>query len=83
MTTAMKVRLLYFASLADRAGRSEETVETHAPSLRALYAEIAGTYGFTFEPERLRVAVNGALVVWDGVLADGDEVVFLPPVSGG
>ena len=28
-------------------------------------------------------AVNGALTAWDHALADGDEVVFLPPVSGG
>ena len=32
---------------------------------------------------RLRVAVNGALADWRHALRDGDEVVFLPPVSGG
>jgi molybdopterin converting factor small subunit len=31
----------------------------------------------------LRVAVNGAFTGWDRQLADNDEVVFLPPVSGG
>ena len=79
----MKIKLLYFASLADRAGRSEESIDTSAASPRALYADVAKTHGFTFAPERLRVAVNGALVAWDRALADGDEVVFLPPVSGG
>jgi molybdopterin synthase sulfur carrier subunit len=79
----MRIRLLYFASLADRAGRTEETIETSANAPRDLYAQVAGTHGFPFAPERLRVAVNGALAPWDRTLADGDEVVFLPPVSGG
>ncbi|HKE47205.1 MAG TPA: MoaD/ThiS family protein [Rhodanobacteraceae bacterium] len=79
----MKIRLLYFASLADRAGRTEEIRDTVATNPRDLYAEIAREHGFAFAPERLRVAVNDALVGWDHALADGDEVVFLPPVSGG
>jgi sulfur-carrier protein len=79
----VKIRLLYFASLTDRAGCAEEIVETAAPAPRDLYAEVAGIHGFAFPVERLRVAVNGALTAWDHALADGDEVVFLPPVSGG
>jgi molybdopterin synthase sulfur carrier subunit len=79
----MNVRLLYFASLADRAGCAEEQRESHASTPRALYAEVAAAHGFAFTPDRLRVAVNGAFVEWDHPLADRDEVVFLPPVSGG
>jgi molybdopterin synthase sulfur carrier subunit len=79
----MKVKLLYFASLADRAGCSEELRETAATNPRDLYAEVAAAHALGFAPERLRVAVNGALTGWERALADGDEVVFLPPVSGG
>lgn len=79
----MNYRLLYFASLRDAAGCSEETVASTAGDARALYAELAARHGFTFTPERLRVAVNGAFTGWDHALADHDEVVFLPPVSGG
>ena len=32
---------------------------------------------------RLVVAVNGEYVPMDHVLADGDEVALIPPVSGG
>lgn len=79
----MKYRLLYFASLCDAAGRSEETVDSDAPDVLALYAELAARHGFTFTPPHLRVAVNGVFADWNQQLADNDEVVFLPPVSGG
>jgi molybdopterin converting factor small subunit len=79
----VKVKLLYFASLADRAGRSEETRETSAANPRDLYTEVSRVHAFVLAPERVRVAVNGALAGWERELADGDEVVFLPPVSGG
>lgn len=79
----MNYHLLYFASLRDAAGCSGETVASTAGDARALYAELAARHGFTFTTERLRVAVNGAFTSWDRALADDDEVVFLPPVSGG
>lgn len=79
----MNYRLLYFASLCDAAGRAEESVASDAGDVRALYSELAARHGFTFPPERLRVAVNGEFADWNRHLVDNDEVVFLPPVSGG
>lgn len=79
----MKIRLLYFASLADCAGRASEEVESAAVHPSALFAEVGKRHGFAMDATRLRVAVNGKLVDWLQPLADGDEVVFLPPVSGG
>lgn len=79
----MKIHLLYFAALRDAAGCAEETFTSAAVNARALYAELVARHGFRFAPECLRVAVNGAFTDWDCVLADGDEVAFLPPVSGG
>jgi molybdopterin synthase sulfur carrier subunit len=78
-----RYKLLYFASLADRAGCAEEARTSAAASPRALYAEVAVVHGFAMAPERLRVAVNGAFAGWDDALANDDEIVFLPPVSGG
>jgi molybdopterin synthase sulfur carrier subunit len=79
----MNYRLLYFALLRDAAGCAEERVVSQARDVRALYAELAGRHGFTFTPDRLRVAVNGAFTDWGHHLAENDEVAFLPPVSGG
>jgi sulfur-carrier protein len=79
----MNYRLRYFASLCDAAGCAEETVASEARDARALYAELAVRHGFSFTPDCLRVAVNGAFTDWDRRLSDLDEVVFLPPVSGG
>lgn len=79
----MNYRLLYFASLRDAAGCSEEDVASDAQDVRELYAEVVARHGFTFTPERLRVAVDGEFTTWDRALAEGAEVVFMPPVSGG
>jgi len=78
-----RVTVLYFASLRDAAGTGEDTVDTEAASLRALYDQLRGRHGFALPAERLRVAVDGAFAHWDDALADGSEVAFIPPVSGG
>ncbi len=79
----VRVRLLYFASLREEAGRDSETVETAAADLAALYAEAAARHGLAWPRERLRVAADGAFARWDDPPPDGGEVAFIPPVSGG
>jgi sulfur-carrier protein len=79
----MKIVVRYFASLRDAAGRDEQKVETSAANADALFHELRAQHGFDWPTDRLRVAINGAFADWSTRLADGDEVVFLPPVSGG
>ena len=79
----MKVTLLYFASLRDAAGCAQEQVAGDLHDPRALYAAATARHGFKMPVERVRVAVNGAFANADCALHDGDEVAFLPPVSGG
>jgi len=79
----MRVRVLYFASLRDAAGRDEETLEVTVTSLAQLYDDARERYGFAFPRERLRVAIDGAFSNWDAALRDGAEIAFMPPVSGG
>lgn len=79
----MSYRVLYFASLRDQAGRDREQVTSSAADAQSLYAELAQRYGFSLPQSRLRVAVNGEFATWEHKLLEDDEVVFLPPVSGG
>lgn len=79
----MNYRVLYFASLRDRAGMDVETVNSVAADACGLYAELRARHGFALAQDRLRVAVNGAFATWERLLCEGDEVAFIPPVSGG
>lgn len=78
-----QLRLRYYASLREAAGRGDESLDTQATTPAALYAELAARHGFRLSQAQLQVAVNAAFSAWDRPLADGDEVVFIPPVAGG
>jgi len=79
----MNFRVLYFASLRDAAGRDAEAVEFADADARRLYAQLRERHGFALAQRSLRLAINGEFAAWDRPLADGDEIAFLPPVSGG
>ncbi len=79
----MNVRVLYFASLRDAAGRDLEDVAAESTDARTLYETLRRRHGFAMPAERVRIAVNGEFAGWDRALRDGDEVAFLPPMSGG
>ena len=82
----MTVRTLtveYYALLREQAGRREEQLQSAARTPRELYAELARRYPFTLPAELLRVAINAEFADWGQPLAEGDAIVFLPPVAGG
>ncbi len=80
----MRVKVRTFASLRelsmDRCELALAEGATTADAWDALAAQFAA-----IGPHRpyVRVARNGAYAGWDVDLADGDEIAFLPPVSGG
>ncbi len=78
-----EIRVQYYALLREQAGRSNESIKTSARTPRELYDELRGRYPFSLAPEMLRVAVNAEFGDWTHPLADGDSVVFIPPVAGG
>ena len=78
-----RINVQYYALLREQAGRSSETLVTPAATPRDLYQELKSRHPFSLAPEMLRVAVNSEFSDWGQRLADGDSVVFIPPVAGG
>jgi len=84
MSTARKhIKVQYYALLREQAGRSDEALDTAARTPRELYEELQKRHPFSLAPEMLRVAINAEFGEWTQLLADGDSVVFIPPVAGG
>ncbi|MEQ1935345.1 MAG: MoaD/ThiS family protein [Fimbriimonadaceae bacterium] len=73
----------YFAILREQRGLSRESLETNARTFRELYAELKARHGFTLTDNLVKAADRGELVELDTPLADGADVVFIPPVAGG
>lgn len=82
----MKIRVLYFAAVAELAGARQEEVELPAEVrsvaelsswLEARHAALAGRLG------QVRFAVNETFVPSSEVLAEADVVAVIPPVAGG
>ena len=82
-TSRKHVKVQYYALLREQAGRSEEALETAARTPRELYEELQQRHPFSLAPEMLRVAINAEFGEWTQQLAEGDSVVFIPPVAGG
>ena len=80
----MALKLVFLGRLEDAAGEAEREV-MHAPSLDRVLAGLETELVAALANPRIRLAVNGELIADRSllVLADGDELAFLPPVSGG
>jgi len=80
----MSLKLVFLGRLEDAAGAGERQVET-VSSLAEALAGLEGELAAALNSSKVRLAVNGKLVTDRGalMLRDGDELAFLPPVSGG
>jgi molybdopterin converting factor subunit 1 len=81
----MRVAVKLFGSIREAVGEKELSVELpDAASARDLRRTLAARYPvFDTFGDRLAVSVQLEVVPHDTTLRDGDEVAFLPPVSGG
>ena len=78
----MVVRLVFLGRLADVAGGAE--CDAAPGPLSSVLGTLAPELAQALAAPRIRLALNGALVSGEGlVLKEGDELAFLPPVSGG
>jgi len=85
VSQTIRVKVLFFGRLKDLAGGAAENAEfAEGGTIEQLFASYA-----TRIPElaKYRSSVvasrNQEFAAWDTVLHSGDEVAFLPPVSGG
>ena len=83
----MKLTVRYFASIREALGHGSEAIETAAPTLGALRDELiarGGAHAVSLaRGKAVRMALNQTLSDESAILADGAEVAFFPPVTGG
>jgi molybdopterin converting factor subunit 1 len=78
----MRVRLRFFAVLREQMGTRGERTVPAGTTVGALWRELVAERP-ALGDVHVRFAVNQAYVEPGHRLADGDEVAFFPPVSGG
>jgi molybdopterin converting factor small subunit len=81
----LSVRCRFFARYGEMVGCDTHDLILHggatvADAVAAVRERLAGAAGLPVDP---LVAVNREHARSDRVLADGDEVAFLPPLAGG
>jgi molybdopterin synthase sulfur carrier subunit len=81
----MRVRVRLFASLREAAGVSEAVLELEdGASAEDAWRRLAGLHpAVAGRRVSLAASVNRRYAPFQTALVDGDEVVFIPPVSGG
>lgn len=86
----MTLRLLFLGKLADLFGENETSIEVENrlgwDELTAMLdSHCSPALAAAVRDDGVRIARNGALVADKTALriAEGDEIAFLPPVSGG
>ena len=84
MAVAIAVRARYFARLRELAGIEIEVLHVSVgATLADAYKAASAKHPALPEQQGVRGAVNQEFAGWDAKIANGDEVAFIPPVSGG
>jgi len=83
--SADPIRVLLFATLRQQAGRSTVDLRAGQPASVARCWELLCEQCPALAPLRdaVRPALNRSYVTWEALVQPGDELAFIPPVSGG
>ena len=85
----MRIRILYFAWVRERVGKTEEEIEPAAGiatvgDLMAWLAAKGEEYAYAFEnPKVIRAAIDRSHVRADARIEGAREIAFFPPMTGG
>lgn len=81
----MQTRVLFFGKLKELAGGPEQSIEMGSGATIADLFERLAKQVPALAPFRSSVVAsrNQEFAAWSTVLEPGDEIAFLPPVSGG
>jgi molybdopterin synthase sulfur carrier subunit len=78
------INLLFFGRLGDFSKDMPATIKASTPAeIRHLLTPDYPALAKELSQPQVLVSVNQMIVGWDQPLADGSEVAFLPPVTGG
>jgi molybdopterin converting factor subunit 1 len=85
VSQTIRVKVLFFGRLKEIAGRAEDAVElAEASTIEQLFSQYVLCLPELAKYRSSLVASrNQEFAPWDTSLRAGDEVAFLPPVSGG
>lgn len=75
-------KVLFFAHLRDAVGEDFLKWDAAGKTISELKAELMGKYDLP-RLETVMTAINEEFASNDEVIQDGDEIAFIPPVSGG
>lgn len=75
-------KVLFFAHLRDAVGEEYLKVDASGKTVAELKADLALQYELP-KMETVMTAINEEFASNDEVIQDGDEIAFIPPVSGG
>jgi molybdopterin converting factor subunit 1 len=81
----VRVTVRLFARLREIAGAAELALDVEPPAdIRAIWTELARRHpGLAPYASSISAARNMDYARMDTTVSDGDEIAFLPPVSGG
>ena len=84
----MTIKLLYFAHLRELFGTAGEEIAlpaevTDVTTLRTHLAARGDPWQALTDLKSARAAVNQKIIGANLSIADGDEIAFLPPITGG
>lgn len=80
------INVLFFAQIRELVGTDSVTLSAEFTTVEAVRQHLAaqeGRWALALEDGKLLAAVNQTLVSFDHPIADGDEIAFFPPVTGG